>query len=146
MSQTQVGSNNNPSNGNVTTQVLAAGTNLYDENGNQLILPAGNVITSVQLKWLSNTAAPSSGAGANAVELRVAGNLVCRYTFSNIASSDHAAVIGTGTAIAPTAALPTNQPIQLFGVQVGVGTANLDFPLNAPVFVCEVKFRPMPVF
>lgn len=146
MSQTLVGSNNNPSNNNVTTQVLASGTNLYDVDGNQLLLPAGNVVTEVQLKWLTNTAAPTSMVGANAVEVRVAGSLLCRYTFSDIAASDHAAVIGTGTAIAPTPALTTTQPIQLFGVQVGVGTANLDFPANAPVFVCEVKYKAMPSF
>lgn len=146
MSQTLVGSNKNPSNNDVTTQVLAVGTNLYDENGELLILPAGNVVTQVQLKWLSNTAEPTSMAGANAVEVRVAGNLLCRYTFSNIAVSTHAAVIGTGTSIAPTAALPTDQAIQLFGVQVGVGTADLDFPMNPPVFVCEIKYKAMPVF
>lgn len=147
MAQTLVGSNYNPSNNNVPTQVLGAGTNLYDNNGNQLILPAGNVVTDVQLKWVSNTSAPTSVAGATAVQLQVAGQALCTYLFSSIASSDHAAVIGTGTAIAPTPALVTNQPILLSGQNVGVAPANLDFPaVNPPVFVCEVKYRAMPTF
>ena len=83
---------------------------------------------------------------ANAVELRVGGPfpcILCRYTFANIAVSDHASVVGAGTALSPVPASPVDLPIQLFGVHVGVGTANLNL---GPVFVCEVKYEPVPTF
>jgi hypothetical protein len=156
MSQTVVGYNRDFNTGN-TTQVLGAGSTLLDKNGNNVVLPAGNVVVELELKRLVTTGHPTSAANADAVEVRVGSFLLCRYTFADISNSDYAAYLGTGTSIAPTPSFSTNQDIKLYGVQVGVGGANLDFPplpppLSAPVeyvptqFSCLVKYKPMPLF
>lgn len=144
MSTTLLGYNRDPSTG-AATQVLAAGTDLIDKDGNALVVPAGWVVVEVQIRHVDTSPAPADGAGedtADAVEVRCGSDNLCRGTFVNLTSSDHLAVVGTGSSMLPTVAKTSNVTLKLHGVDVGTG--NADLADNGALFACLIKMRPLP--
>lgn len=144
MSTTLLGYNRDPSTG-ASTQVLASGTDLIDKDGNPIVVPAGWVVVEVQVRHLDTTPPPADGGGedtADAIEVRCGADNLCRATFTNLTTSDHLAVVGTGTSMAPTVAKTVDVTLKLHGVDVG--TADADLSNNGAVFACIIKMRPLP--
>ena len=144
MSTTLLGYNRDPSTG-AATQVLAAGTDLVDKDGNAVVLPAGWVVVEVRVRHLDETPAPADGAGegtADAVEVRCGSDNLCRSTFSELTSVDHLAVVGTGTSMTPTVAKSADATLKLHGLDVG--NTDADLADNGAVFCCVLKMRALP--
>lgn len=144
MSTTVSGYNRNASTG-VTTQVLGIGTNLVDKDGKNVTLPTGYVVVSVRLQHLSNTTAPADGPGGNVadtVEVRCDTNVLISSSFASLTSDNHTAVVGSGTAAAPTVAKTAVNTLKLHGLDNGTGDA--DLADNGAVFCVVVKMKPMP--
>lgn len=137
------GYNRDASTGN-STQVLGAGVRLVDKNGNQLTLPAGYVVSSVQLKWLGTSPAPASVAGADGVQVQAGSTVLAVASFSDLTNNNFVAKVGTGTTTAPSLAAPVNLHLNLNGVQIGVSPADLDN--NGALFCCTIKMVPFPTF
>jgi hypothetical protein len=137
------GYNRDASTGNAK-QVLGAGVRLVDKDGNQLTLPAGYVVSSVQLKWVNTSPAPSSGAGADGVQVQADSTVLAVASFSNLTNNNFVAKVGTGSINAPTLAANVNLPLNLNGVQIGVAPADLDD--NGALFCCTIKMVPFPTF
>jgi hypothetical protein len=130
---------------NSSTQVLGLGTNLVDKNGDAIVVPAGWVVVEVQLRHVASTPAPADAGGegtADAIEVRCGSDNLCRGTFINLTSSNHLAVVGTGTNVLPTLAKSSPVTLKLHGVDVGSGDA--DLANNGALFACVIKMRPLP--
>jgi hypothetical protein len=145
MATTILGYNRNPSNGS-STQVLGAGTPLVDKNGNELILPAGNVVVSVRLKHLANTPPPADAIGgdtADAVDIRCGSTSLLKATFVALTSNNHVAAEGAGVPTNPALAKTSNGALKIHGLDDGTGDADLSN--NGAMFCCVIKYKPMPV-
>lgn len=135
------GYNRDASTGNAT-QVLGSGVNLVDRDGNNLVLPAGYIVSSCQVKWVSTSAAPSSVAGATGVQVQAGSNVQCVASFANVTTNAFVADVGAGTPAAPALASTANQNLTLNGVHIGVGPADLDN--NGATFGVTIKMVPFP--
>jgi hypothetical protein len=139
MSITLQGYNRDASLG-VATQVLGAGTQLVDKNGNNLVLPAGYVVASSQLRWLNTTSLPTSGAGATTVNVQSGSSVWLSALLSDLTANAFVADIGAGTSTSPVLAKTT--PTNLTLNSVGMGPANLDN--NGTQFCVVLKLVPFP--
>jgi len=144
MATTFLGYNRNASTG-ATTQVLGVGTALVDKDGHTLVLPSGYVVVSARIQHVSGTPAPADGPGANvadSVQIRSGSDVVETATFADLAAYNHLAVIGSGSAAAPTGAKSSNQTLKLHGYDNGTGDS--DLADNGALFCAVIKIRPMP--
>jgi hypothetical protein len=140
MSITLQGYNRDASLG-VATQVLGAGTQLVDKNGNNLVLPAGYVVASSQLRWLDTTALPTSGAGANRVNVQSGSSVWLSAQLADLTANAFVADIGAGSLILPVLAKTTPTNLTLNG-RNGLNPANLDS--NGTQFCVVLKLVPFP--
>ena len=143
MATTIVGYNRHPSTG-AATQVLGCGTILVDKDGVPLVLPAGNIVVSVNLKHLSTSPPPAPDGGcdvADAVEIKCCSASLLKASFVALTSNDHVVVEGSGSPASPSLAKTSNCDLKIHGV-AGCSPANL--ANNGAVFCCLIKYKPMP--